>query len=104
MTFDTILTAAKQAWFDSDLLASSATLNGGAVTVCILERGTEDDDNSVFDYLDVALQPADYATVTYRTDTLVYDGVTWRYPRVMKIDEASLTVRWIADQKPRITR
>jgi len=104
MTFDTIITAARQVWFDTDWLGVAATLNGASLTICVLERGRDEDDNSVFDFLDTAVQPADYATITYRTDTLVYDGTTWRYPRLRKIDAAVLSVRWIANQKPKAGR
>lgn len=102
--FDDISAQAAAAWFDSDIMAVAATLNGGAVSVCILEHGREEDENSVFDFLDVAHQAADYSTVTYRTDTLVYDGVTWRYPRIMAANSVGLDVRWISNQKPRIAR
>lgn len=100
--FDDMATQAAAAWFDSDILAEAATLNGSALTVCILEQGRDEDDNSTFEYLDTAVQLTDYATVTYRTDTLVYGGVTWRYPQIKQIDTVSYTVRWIANQKPRI--
>lgn len=102
--FEDISAQAAAAWFDSDILAEAATLNGAAVTVCILERGIEEDDNSIFDFLDTALQTADYTTCTYRTDTLVYGGTTWRYPRIKMVDAVCLTVRWIANQQPRISR
>jgi len=102
--FDDISAQAAAVWFDSDILAEAAVLNGSAVTVCILEQGREEDANSIFDYLDVALQAADYSATNYRTDTLVYGGVTWRYPQIRQIDTVSYTVRWIAAQKPRINR
>lgn len=102
--FDDISAQAAAVWFDSDILGEAATLNGESVTVCILAQGREEDENSIFDYLDVALQSADYATVTYRTDTLVHDATTWRYPQVKEVDAVGLTVRWIANQKPRVAR
>lgn len=102
--FSDISAQAAEVWFDSDILAEAAVLNGDAVTVCILEQGRDEDSNSIFDYLDVALRVADYSTTNYRTDTLLYDGVTWRYPQVKKIDAVSYMVRWINNQKPRITR
>jgi hypothetical protein len=100
--FDDISAQAAAVWFDSDILAEAATLNGGAVTVCVLEQGREEDDNSIFDFLAVALQLSDYATCTYRTDTLVYGSVTWRYPQIRQVDGVSNTVRWISNQKPRM--
>ena len=100
--WNTILGQAALHWFDEDIIAEAATLNSVSVSVLIRGQGQDSDDNSVFDYLDTSIKLTDYSAVDYRDDTLVYDGTTWRYPRMQKADAVSIDVRWISNEKPKI--
>lgn len=87
--------------FNTDEFAQTVTYNGSGIPGVVAGSGTEEDANSVYDYLEIELRVSDITTITYRTDTLIYDGDTWRYPKIMEQDAYTLKVRWIRSQRPK---
>lgn len=101
MAFTDAINNAMDRWFDADF-ADPVTLNGLSVNAHVDDQGRDGDENSVFDYIDVEFSQADYSVVNYRADTLVFNGVTYRYPRVLRIDGSyTITVRFIDNQRPK---
>lgn len=104
----TLKTPAEQAVTDLAVLFSAdlpgvptVTYNGSDIAVIDEGSGTEEDGNSVFDFLDVRVKASDVPTVTYRTDTLVYGGLIWRYPKVIGLDANTIKIRFIRNQRPK---
>lgn len=104
----TLKTPAEQAVTDLAVLFSTdlpgvptVSYNGSDIAVIDEGSGTEEDGNSVFDFMDVRVQSSDVPTVTYRTDTLVHGGLTWRYPKVIGLDVYTTKIRWIRNQRPK---
>lgn len=100
--FDAAVTAAMDIWFGADMDPETLTYNGSDIPGHIHGRGQDEDTNSVFDFLDIEVMASDVPTVTYRTDTLVYDGLTWRYPKVLGQDAYCKKIRFVRNQRPRV--
>jgi len=88
--------------FNTDEFGESVTYNGSSIPVGIINRGVEEDSNSVFEFLEVSVRHSDIASVTYLTDQLVYDGLTWQYPRVFGQFVYVKKIRWIRNQRPKV--
>jgi len=101
MTFKTQMASDLPVFFEADEFAETGTYNGSDIDIIVEDQGSEEDANSVFDYLDVLVQASDVATVTYRTDTLVYDALTWKYPKVLGAEMNTIRLRWICNQRPK---
>jgi hypothetical protein len=87
------------------LLNTSMTLNGVPILAHCIEQGRDDDADAAVDYIEVEFAMADYPTVAYRTDTLVYNGITWRYPRTISVDGTrTRTVRFLDNPRNIHTR
>lgn len=87
--------------FNTDEFARTVTYNAADIEADVIGSGTEEDATSVFDYLEIMVLNSDVAAVTYRTDTLVYGGLTWRYPKVIGLDANTIKIRFIRNQRPK---
>lgn len=87
-------------FFNTDDFAETVTYNGSDIDVIVVDTGTGEDANSVFDFLDIEVQVSDMPTVTYRTDTVVYGGLTYKYPKITAANAHTVTVRYIRNQRP----
>ena len=99
--FNDAITDAMPIWFGADMDPETVAYNSSNIPGHIHECGTQEDSNSVFDFMDIEVINSDVATVTYRTDTLVYDGLTWRYPKVLEQDSKTKKIRFIRNQRPK---
>jgi len=102
MTLADQLSTDLSVFFNTDEFAAPVTYNTSDISVIIVGHGTDADANSVFDFVDVIAKASDVPTVTYRTDTLVYDGLTWRYPKVLEQDAYCKKIRLIRNQRPKV--
>ena len=100
-SFDDAVTLAMDVWFGADM-ADPMTYNGSDIPGQVLGSGTEQDANSVFDFLDVEVKASDVPAVTYLTDTLVHNSLTWKYPRVTGQDAYTKKIRFIRNQRPKV--
>lgn len=102
MTFSSQTESDLGEFFNTNEFAESALYNGSEVDIVVLRRGQDEDSNSIFDVLEVEMKLSDVSTLTYSVDSLVYDSLTWKYPRLMEISDLTLKVRFIRNQRPRI--
>jgi len=101
MTLKSQLSSDLSIFFDTDDFAETVTYNSVDIPA-IVDCGSDEDANSIFDFMDIEVQTLDVAVVTYRTDTLVYDGLTWRYPKIISQDAQTKKIRFIRNQRPRV--
>ena len=88
-----------------DDFADQVTQNSVPVNAHVIEQGQDSDENSIFDFIEVEFQSSGYASIAYRSDTLVYDSITWRYPRLVSVDGTrTKTVRFVNNQRPKHRR
>jgi hypothetical protein len=99
MTFADAMSNAMEVWFGTDF-ADSAILNGQPVLVQAKPVEPMNDSDGLLDHLDVEFQIDDYPTVAYRTDTLSFNGTSWRYPVVVAQDSFTRTVRFSSNKRP----
>jgi hypothetical protein len=100
MGFADAVDSAMTAWFGSEF-ADTVALNGTDVNVQVLEHGTEEAADGKADYVDVEFLASDYPTITYRTDTVVWGGLTFRYPKKSRDDGRTRVVRFRRNVRPR---
>jgi len=101
MTFAEQRQADLSIFFNSSELGRSATLNSSAVTVLVSKNEQVESTDALVDALEVVFKTSDYATITYRTDALIFDGETWRYPTLVNKDSLTKTVRFTKNPRPR---
>ena len=100
MTLKSQLGSDLSIFFDTDDFAETVAYNSVDIPA-IVDQGAEEDANSLFDFIDIEVQGSDVAAVAYRTDTLVYDGLTWRYPKIISQDAHTKKIRFIRNQRPK---
>lgn len=100
MGFEDAVDSAMGQWFGS-VFADTVTLNGGDVSAQVLEHSTEEAADGMADFIDVEFQSSDYASLSYRSDTLVWGGLTFRYPKKIRDDGRTKVVRFRRNVRPR---
>lgn len=100
MGFSDAIDNAMDVWFGDDF-ADAVVLNSVAVNAQVIEQGVDESSNGMAGYIDVDFKLTDYGTIAYRTDTLVYGGLTWRYPKKRAADADTVTVRFSRNVRPR---
>jgi len=101
MTLKNQLSSDLPVFFNIDDFGETVSYNSVDIEA-VVDHGFEEDANSLFDFVDIEVKASDVATVTYRTDTLVYGGLTWRYPKIVSQDVHTKKIRFIRNQKPKI--
>lgn len=78
-------------FFNSSEFGKTASLNGSSVVVIVHEVEQDESGPGAVELIKVEFQNSDYSTITYRTDTLIIDGETWSYPKLISKDPYSST-------------
>lgn len=101
MTLKTDILADNAVFFNSDEFGETVSLNGSGVVAVPGDPTPEESAGGLVDVIDVEFKAADYATISYRTDTVVIGGITWSYPKLMHQDDYTKTVRFRRNVRPR---
>jgi hypothetical protein len=94
MTLKTQIASDLSVFFNTDEFGETVTLNGSSVVAVPGDPTPDESADGMVDILDIEFKASDYATITYRTDTVVVDGVTWSYPKLIRQDDYTKLVRF----------
>lgn len=97
--FDDAVGFAMSTWFGTDM-TETIDYNGTDIQGHVVEYGRAEEDRVVYDYVDIEVDNTDMSEITFRTDTVVIDSVTWRYPKKLKGDPYASVFRFRRNERP----
>ena len=101
MTFSQAVQNAMSRWF-SDGLTDHIKLNGADIAGHIASYERDPQAEKIEQSIDVLFRRADYPAIDYQSDRLEAVGGTWRWPRLVRGDAWTVTVRFVRDQRHRM--
>lgn len=104
MTLKTQISADSAVFFNSDEFGQTVTLNSASVVAVPGEPMPEESAAGLVDVLDIEFKASNYATINYRSDTVIVSGVTWAYPKLVHQDDYTKLVRFRRNIRPRAAR
>lgn len=91
--------SAMETWF-SPGVSDSVALNGTPIQANIIGYGLDEEGRAQGDSVDVMFKVSDAPVLTFRDSTVIIDGVTWRYPKLITGDRLTVTYRFRNNERP----
>jgi hypothetical protein len=90
------------AFFSPSGFGESATLNGADIYIVPEKVYQKEEGGFIIDMLECHMKHSDYSSIGYLADVLIYDGISWRYPKKIDTDLVSIKIEWRYNRKARV--